>query len=145
MEENKSVIIRPMVEEDVKSVLALWKSTDGIYLHSKWEDTFEGITQYISRNPDLSAVAVTGNKIVGAVLCGHEGRRGLIHHLAVDKAYRGKGIGKKLLQICIDKLKQLNIKKCLTFVLKDNSEALSFWDHCEWKREEIAYIYSKQL
>jgi Acetyltransferases len=79
------------------------------------------------------------------ILCGHDGRRGLIHHLGVDIRYRRLGIGKKLMQISLGQLKAQGIKKCTLFVLKGNDIGESFYKSLQWKEEDIVKIYAKVL
>ncbi|HBS58000.1 MAG TPA: GNAT family N-acetyltransferase, partial [Firmicutes bacterium] len=108
-------------KEACEEVLRLWRNTEGICLHENGEDTVEGITYYLERNPGYSFIAKDNDKIIGALLCGHDGRRGFIHHLAVDKQYQKRKIGKTLLQMSIERLKKENIRKCILFVLKKNA------------------------
>lgn len=79
-------------------------------MHSNGEDSIYGITAYLERNPGFSFVAKYNGKIIGAVMCGHDGRRGLLHHLAVDNQFRKMGIGKTLLQMSLEQLGKINIK-----------------------------------
>ncbi|AEC51790.1 ribosomal protein s18 alanine acetyltransf erase related protein [Pyrococcus sp. NA2] len=67
------------------------------------------------RAPDGFFVAKVGDKIVGFIVCDrdwfsrYEGKVvGAIHEFVVDKAWQGKGIGKKLLITCLDFLNKYN-------------------------------------
>jgi ribosomal protein S18 acetylase RimI-like enzyme len=84
---------------DFGEALAVWRMVDGVEVAEG--DSEQEVRAYLLRNPGLSRVAVNEGTIVGAVLCGHDGRRGLIYHLAVAPAYQGKGVGRRLLQECI--------------------------------------------
>ncbi|MEP6937905.1 MAG: GNAT family N-acetyltransferase [Chthoniobacterales bacterium] len=88
---------------------------------------------YLSRNPKLSRVAEEGKMIVGAVLCGHDGRRGLIYHLAVAPAYQSKGIGQRLLQECVRGLREAGLKRAIILVADDNAAGHSFWLRNGWE------------
>jgi len=95
------VEIREMHIEDYEAVMALWKASEGIGLSSA--DSQPAIAGYLERNPGTSCCAwETTNpdrpRLIGAVLCGHDGRRGYLHHLAVDRACRRQGIGKALIE-----------------------------------------------
>ena len=89
--------------------------------------------EYLLRNPGLSRVALEGETIVGAVLCGHDGRRGLIYHLAVAPAHHGKGIGRRLLQECIDGLRKAGIARALILVSGENAKGRTFWLRNGWE------------
>ena len=119
-----------MTIQDYDEVSALWARCEGVGLDP--DDTRENIAAYLDRNPGLSFVAREGGKLVGAVLCGHDGRRGYLHHLAVDHEYRRKGIGKALAAKCIEGLRAIGIPKCNIFVFDENDHALAFWEADGW-------------
>lgn len=66
---------RIMQNSDINEVLLFWEKIDGVHLHSNGEETYNAICSYLQRNPNLSFVAVCESEIVGAVMCGHDGRR----------------------------------------------------------------------
>ncbi len=121
-----------MTLTDYAAVLRLWQETEGVGLNES--DTRENIASYLERNPGLSRVAVAADKMVGAVLCGHDGRRGYLHHLAVAKTHRKMGIGKELVRACLADLARLNIPKCNIFLFADNEAGEAFWKHNGWKQ-----------
>jgi len=129
---------------DYEAVYALWKDCDGIGLHSD-VDSKLWVGIYLARNPSLSFVAVDNGKIVGAVLCGHDGRRGYLHHLAVHKDYRQKGIGTALVEKAIEQLCEKGIRKCHTFVFCDNEEGLSFWQNKGFTERKDLKVISKEM
>src|SRR3989440_13076104 len=98
---------REFVIDDYDAAVALWNLLEGIEVAEG--DSREEIRAYLLRNPGLSRVAEENGATVGAVLCGHDGRRGLIYHLAVAPAYQGKGIGKFLVEGCIARLRDAGI------------------------------------
>ena len=103
---------------------------DGVGLNES--DTIEKLLAYLDRNPNLSLVARDGFRLIGAVLCGHDGRRGYLHHLAVDTAHRGRGIGRQMVESCLSSLTGLGILKCNIFLYVDNDTGQRFWDRCGW-------------
>lgn len=135
--------IREMEIGDYDRMIALWKRTTGIGLSDA--DTKENINRFLARNPGLSFVCETGGAIVGTVLCGHDGRRGYIYHLAVDDARRKQGIGKKLMANALEKLLLQGIAKCHLFLYTDNENAVRFYEKTGWMRRGNLLIYSKDL
>lgn len=127
----KDLSIRLMTIEDYDAVVALWQSVDGVGLHDH-DDSQEGIAAFLERNPGLCFVAASEDKIIGAVLCGHDSRRGYLQHLAVEPNHRGYGTGQKLVDACLSALKALGIRKCTIMVFGDNEQGLSFWRKCGW-------------
>ena len=122
--------ISPLVAGDLEAVLKLWSETEGVGLNES--DTPERLQLYLDRNPGLSMAARGNSRVVGAVLCGHDGRRGYLHHLAVQPEYRGRGLGRQLVEACLASLAQAGILKCNIFVYADNEPGEQFWNRCGW-------------
>jgi ribosomal protein S18 acetylase RimI-like enzyme len=116
---------RPLDPLDYAEVLALWLRCDGVEVAEG--DDQESYVRYLSRNPGLSYAAVQGGAIVGAALCGHDGRRGLVYHLAVAPECRGRGVGKQILMMGLAGLRGCGIARVVIFVEKDNSRGQEFW------------------
>jgi ribosomal protein S18 acetylase RimI-like enzyme len=125
-----------MAIADYQKVYILWDKTEGLGLSDA--DEKGNIARFLDRNPGTSFVAYDGNLLVGALLCGNDGRRGYVHHLTVRESHRRLGIGNQLIKSCLTKLAEMNIHKCHLFVYVDNSDAISFWERIGWeKRGEL--------
>ena len=111
MFEMSVIEYRIMQNSDINEVLLFLGKIDGVHLHNNGEETYEAICSYLQRNPNLSFVAVCESEIVGAVMCGHDGRRGYLNHLGVSSEYRRKGIAKELLGRVESELIKAGIKK----------------------------------
>ena len=122
--------IRPMKIGDYPRVHELWRETEGLSLEES--DSKEAIAIYLQRNRGFCFVACNGDQIIGTILCGHEGRRGILRHLTVRKGYRHAGIARVLIERCLSALAKAGIKKCNLFVLNINVEGRSFWEHMGW-------------
>jgi putative acetyltransferase len=131
-----------MHPSDLDDVLTLWKEIEGIGLSPS--DTVERISRYLECNPGLSFVAYDGPVLVAAMLCGHDGRRGYIHHLAVLDGHRRHGIGQELVRRCLARLRSEGIEKCHLFVLGHNDVALRFWERSGWRRRTDLEMFSKE-
>jgi ribosomal protein S18 acetylase RimI-like enzyme len=124
-------MIRPMTAADLGAVRELWQATPGVGMSPS--DSVEGLTRFLTRNPGLSRVAVSGSgRLVGAVLCGHDGVRGFIRHLAVAADSRDQGIGRELVERCLEDLRALGLHKCTIFVFAENPRGRGFWEHTGW-------------
>jgi GNAT superfamily N-acetyltransferase len=108
-------------------------------------DSCEEICEYLQRNPGLSRVAEVDGAIVGAALCGHDGRRGWIYHLAVADEYRGHGVGKKLVEDCLDGLRKIGLKRAIILVAGDNKAGHQFWLQNGWEDIDGAIAMTREL
>ena len=135
--------IRELRITDYEALLALWQSTPGMGLSEA--DSRENLAVFLSRNAGLSFVALVGEEIIGTILCGHDGRRGFLYHLAVQKPQQGRGIGRSLVKHSLAGLKAAGITKCHLFVMADNSQGMSFWEHIGFKQRTDIHIFSRSL
>ena len=155
--------IRIMTIDDYDAVYALWDSLPGIGLH-EYEDSLEGMAYYLRRNPESCFVAeeegaacgaphnhpgaarhpsTEGNcRIIGAVLCGNDGRRGYINHLAVAQEYQGRGLGRALVSKCLEVMRKEGIPMCSLVTFRSNEAGNAFWDAIGSTRHE-SLLYRK--
>lgn len=132
-------IIRTMTIDDYDGVKALWMTIHGFAIRSI-DDSYEGVERFIKRNPTSSVVAVENNEIVGAILCGHDGRRGCLYHVCVREDMRRKGIGKAMVIHCMNALKEEKISKVSLIAFSTNDIGNAFWNEIGWtKRNDLNY------
>src|SRR5258705_5403238 len=117
---------------DYGAAVELWQRVEGLEIAEG--DDKESVAQFLARNPGLSRVASDGSGTVGVALCGHDGRRGHIYHLAVDPTYRRRGLGKRLLDECLDGLRPAGVKRVIIMVADDNQRGTRFWEHVGWEK-----------
>jgi ribosomal protein S18 acetylase RimI-like enzyme len=141
--QGKKFQIEHMNIKDYDEIYKMWSSIPGVGLSEA--DNEESITKYLKRNPSLSFVCYDEDKIIGAILCGHDGRRGYIHHTCVLPEYRGQDIGKALVEKALGELKNQGIYKCHLFVFCDNEIGNGFWTNLNWKIRTDLLIYSKSF
>jgi len=116
-----------MIPEDYDGLYALWLATPGMGLNDL-DDSREGIEKYLRRNPGTCFVALSGGAIVGAILSGHDGRRGYIHHTAVRASERGRGVGSLLVERALTALEAEGIRKVALVVFGRNEGGNAFWE-----------------
>jgi putative acetyltransferase len=131
-----------MTAGDLEAALRLWVETEGVGLNES--DTPERLRAFLDRNPGLSLVVRDGPRLVGAVLCSHDGRRGYLHHLAVRPEYRGRGLGRQMVQRCLAALAALGIPKCVIFLFADNEPGERFWSRCGWSERGDLKLLQRQ-
>ena len=120
-----ALTIRHFSPSDYPAARKLWQATPGVGLSAA--DECAPIEKFLSRNPGLSFVAYDGDELVGTILCGHDGRRGLIHHLVSAQSHRRRGLARQLLQSARDGLRGAGIEKCHLLVFQSNQDGLAFW------------------
>ena len=132
--------IRPMSIADYDQLRALWLSTPGMGLNDL-DDSREGIARFIARNPSTSFVATENDvDVIGAIMCGHDGRRGYIYHTCVRADRQGQGVGRALVEAALDALKAEGIHKVALVVFDRNEQGNAFWEKLGFlPREDLAY------
>lgn len=129
--------------EAYDEVLTLWQQCEGIGLSSA--DSRENIQSYLERNPGMSFLARTQGLLIGAVLAGHDGRRGYIYHLAVHPNWRRQGFGRQLIDRCLQALKIAGIQKCHLFIFNDNIGGIDFWKSLGWEQRSDISVFSRTI
>ena len=136
---NDNITIREMLIEDYDKVRALWMMISGFGIRSM-DDSREGVTRFLLRNPGCSVVAELDGEIIGAILCGHDGRRGCLYHVCVHPDHRKQGIGKTMVVFAMEALKKEQINKVCLIAFTRNDIGNAFWKEIGWtKREDLNY------
>ncbi|MFP3153035.1 GNAT family N-acetyltransferase [Lachnospiraceae bacterium ZAX-1] len=131
--------IRIMGIEDYEQVYALWKTIHGFSIRSM-DDSKEGVTQFLARNPTTSVVAEDNGKVIGTILCGHDGRRGNFYHVCVHEDYRKRGIGTAMAVAAMKALQEEQVNKVSLIAFKKNEIGNSFWNKAGWVfRQDLNY------
>ena len=129
--------------EAYEQVYRLWNISNGIGLSAA--DSRDNIQTYLDRNPGMSLLAWDESNIVASILCGHDGRRGYIHHLAVHPDYRRQGLGGMLVEKSLAALSSAGIQKCHIFIYNDNAPGCEFWKSIGWTPRRDIGVISKDL
>lgn len=130
--------------EDYPAVYQLW-SQAGPGIHLRRSDQLEEIAKKLLRDPDLFLVAEEQGKIIGSVLGGFDGRRGMVYHLAVAVSHRRRGIGSALMKELEDRLRRKGCIRYYLLVTRDNLEAMRFYESHGWHRMEDLYVFGKDI
>ena len=130
--------------QDYSAVRALWENIErGVRLGRS--DTAEEIDKKAAHDPVLFLLAETDDKIVGTVIGGYDGRRGLLYHLAVAQTYRYQGIGGQLMDEIEKRLHAKGCLKCYLLVTTENDEAMHYCEKRGWERMEAVRLYGKEF
>lgn len=132
-------MIRIMNIDDYEKVYDLWIHTEGMGLNET-DDSKEGIQKYLIRNPTTCFVAEENGEMIGAIMSGHDGRRGYIYHTTVKEEYRGRGIGKSLVESAMTALEQEGIHKAALVAFEKNISGNAFWENIGFTvRDDLVY------
>jgi len=129
--------------DDYTPVIELWNHS-GPGIHVRRSDTPEEIQKKLQRDPDLFLVAEAGGRIIGSVIGGFDGRRGLVYHLAVEESQRKQGLGQALMAELETRLRQKGCLRCYLLVTKDNEAAIRFYEASGWENMDL-HIFGKDL
>ena len=141
---EKQYRIRAMrYPEDLEAVLLLWQAS-GPGIHLGFSDTPAEISRKLERDPDLFLVAELEGKLIGTVIGGYDGRRGIVYHLAVNPGMRKLGLGSALMQAVESRLRQKGCYKSYLMVVKDNPEVIDFYRNRGWSTMDVT-VMGKEL
>lgn len=134
---------RPMHPGDIDAALRLWGTTDGVGLSGA--DEPGQLRRFLEANEGLCWCAVAGERLVGTVLCGSDGRRGYLYHVAVDGREQRSGVGRRLVARTLDAARARGITKCHAMVFADNERGRAFWERLGWSLRDDLVVYSRDL
>jgi ribosomal protein S18 acetylase RimI-like enzyme len=129
--------------QDYQAVYELWQ-TAGPGIHVRRSDEPDEILKKLQRDPDLFLVAEQNDQVVGTVIGGFDGRRGMMYHLAVAANSRQRGIGAALMQALEERLTAKGCIRYYLLVTRDNAQAIGFYEAHGWSRMDL-YAYGKDL
>ncbi len=125
---DEDISFRKVELTDFDGIFELWNTVpETKRALNPVDDSFEGFSRYVNRNPSTCFVALCNEKIIATILAGHDGRRGIVHHLCVNPEFQRKGIAGTLVKMAETALKNEGIQKAFGLVFKDNDKANSFW------------------
>ncbi|SDF58231.1 GNAT family N-acetyltransferase [Marvinbryantia formatexigens] len=133
-------MIRSMTIDDFAQVHKLWMQISGFGIRSV-DDSYEGVARFLKRNPGCSVVAERDGRIIGSILCGHDGRRGCLYHVCVHPDFRKQGIGKAMVVFAMEALKKEKINKVSLIAFTRNDIGNTFWKEIGWTRREDLNYY----
>jgi ribosomal protein S18 acetylase RimI-like enzyme len=136
----KDVVLRDFEISDWRLAWDLWESELKKSNDSSWNEA--NVAMFLKRNPRLSLVAIIDGRLVGTVMCGFDGRRGYIYHLAVANTIRRNGIGTALMKVAISKLKQAGADKIHLMLMVENECARIFYDKLGFENRKDITIMS---
>lgn len=141
---SKKYKVRTMVFSDYDEVYKLWHSIKSFAIR-QIDDSRDGIVKFLKRNKTTCVVAVCDGKIIGSILCGHDGREACFYHVCVREDMRNHGVATHMVNYIIDKLNKLNINKIRLVAFKNNKLGNKFWKDIGFVQNKNINIYEKVL
>jgi ribosomal protein S18 acetylase RimI-like enzyme len=137
--EKEKYELRPLTIEDYDQLHALWLTIKGFRIRTV-DDSREGVERFLKRNAGFSVAAIAEGRLVGSILCGHDGRQGCFYHVCVSEAYRCRGVGTAMVHYCMEALRACGISKVKLIAFTANDLGNTFWHALGWtKREDLNY------
>lgn len=134
----EEIRLDPMLPQDYDDVRALWMTIRGFGIRAL-DDSREDICRFILRNPTTSVVARCGNRVVGSILCGSDGRQGALYHVCVAREFRRRGIGTRMVGYCMEQLRRMGINRVSLIAFRDNDAGNAFWKKIGWRQSNVNY------
>lgn len=134
------ITLEPMTSADIPAAIAIWQNQPGITLRDA--DTPEALAKYLARNPGFSFIMRENGQVIGAALAGHDGRRGFLHHVLIRESHRRRGLGRRLVNACLDALVADGLLKCHILVNADNETGKIFWEKLGWEERPMLLLMS---
>ena len=131
------------LSSDYSQVITLWQNA-GPGVHIRHSDEQSEIAKKLLRDPDLFLVAELGGHIIGTVLGGFDGRRGMVYHLAVDSSFRKNGVGNALMAELEKRMEQKGCIRSYLLVTRDNLDAIRFYESHDWEQMDLL-VYGKDI
>lgn len=122
--------------EDYLSVYSVWRSV-GKGIHISFSDQFEELEKLVQKSPGLFFVAEDDDRIIGTVMGGFDGRRGLIYHLAVLPEYQNLHIGTRLLTRVEEALYMAGCIKIYLFIVPENMDRADFYEKRGYQQMDV--------
>jgi N-acetylglutamate synthase len=138
-----SLVYRPLSRDDLAGALALWRSSDGVGLSAA--DEPEALGRFLDHNEGLCWCATDGHEIRGTILCGCDGRRGYLYHVAVADALTMRGVGRRLVEHALCALEEAGIGKCHAMVFAANEAGRLFWERVGWSLRDDLVVFSHEV
>ena len=135
-------VIRQYNERDREQVIELWKTCN---LTRPWNDPNKDLDRKTRTGEELFIVLEYEDKIIGTVMGGYDGHRGVMNYLAVSPKFRGNGFGKMLVVEAENKLRQLGCPKVNLLVRSDNVEVSHFYEGMDYKKQDDVSVFGKRL
>jgi ribosomal protein S18 acetylase RimI-like enzyme len=132
-----------MRTDDIADALALWRATPGMGLSGA--DEPQSLVSFIRANERHCWCAREDNRIIGTALCGSDGRRGYIYHLAVERAHQRRGVGRALIERVVRSLAEAGIQKCHAMVFAANEAGRGYWKRVGWDEREDLVVFSRDV
>lgn len=137
-------MIKIMTIDDYEKLFEMWQNTPNMGLRSL-DDSKEGISLFLKRNPTTNFVAYDDDKLIGTILCGHDSRRGYIYHTVVLTEYRRQGIATNLVDMAVKALQEEGITRVCLNVMETNEQGKKFWIDRGWEKKDFLGFYSKAI
>jgi ribosomal protein S18 acetylase RimI-like enzyme len=125
--------IRRFERADEAAVVALWEECG---LTRSWNDPLKDIARKLAVQPELFLVGVTDGAVMASVMAGYEGHRGWMNYLAVAPRFRGRGLGRALVEHVERLLLERGCPKVNLQVRATNLEAVAFYRRLGYAQDE---------
>ena len=126
--------------EDHESLIAFWRGCPGLIVSDS--DAIDKFSLYLRRNPETNFLAEIAGRIAGTALAAHDGRRGILRHVAVHPEHRRRGLATELVNRCLEALRAEGIERSYAIVLSGNGGGIDFWKRRGWEHLDECLLFA---
>jgi ribosomal protein S18 acetylase RimI-like enzyme len=138
-------VIRPAVPSDVPEIVTIWgelaryhaELDDAFAPSARWHEEYRYfIRSLIGRDDALAVVALENRRLIGfgvgriSLLPGFfaQRRRGYIHDVVTRELYRRRGIGRRIVEVLLQWMREADVSSVELTVAVRNEAAVAFWE-----------------
>ncbi len=118
----------------------LWNRS-GLSHRPAGRDSQERIKRMIDQGKEVYFGIYEQNELIGVILTTHDGRKGWLNRLAVDRLWRGRGYAKRLIRHAEEYLHEEGIEIVAALIEEWNKESLALFQDCGYiLHDDIRYL-----
>jgi ribosomal protein S18 acetylase RimI-like enzyme len=128
-----AIEFRPMSDEDVEAVVALWQSCG---LTRPWNKPEKDIAFARGKPHSEILIGTMGLEVVASIMVGHDGHRGSFYYVAVRPDLQRHGIGAELIKAGEKWLKERGVWKVNLLIRQENADVRGFYEKLGYEVNE---------
>lgn len=136
------IAFRPMGDDDLEGVIALWTACD---LTRPWNDARRDIDFARGKANSDILVGIEMDELVASILVGHDGHRGWYYYVSVSPQHQGKGLGRATVAAGESWLKERGIWSINLMIRSENTGMRDFYSALGYEMRDVVVMGKRDL